>query len=511
MQLLISANNQLEADQLYLPINGNFDWWKGGNDLAYQAYNVATDKDLAYYLSVQRARLQYLLSSYASTGLQLQKLLNLAAGPSTVAGLSQQTSLVQRWKDIATTLTQYQQKATTNTLSALEKFISVDMSQLTITTCEKNTTLNPTTDYFSQTENRLKMLLRTHCQTLAQTESISAYDRVVQAFNQYLAGWFPFVPKSLTPTAPGVSYNTLVDFYSTFGNDLNTSRALLVAIKNPSMEDQARLDFLNNLADSLGFLLINQEKGGYQTPSYAYQVWFRVNRSEEVGGNQIAAWAFAGGPQTVTPLDKVNQGLWNYGENTQATFTWAKDSPYLPANVSADPSMYITPKAVAYTYSDDWSLLRMILTHQVPLPQMNGAQREKYSILLQYNTTVSPSTNPAVKSFASFIPDVRVYLGVSLLNAANDKPLAFPTFPYTAPSFLTLGRQYQYPVPPAPPPRTYSRYHTVPHPQPKVPPPALGWNTSHPGTQFAWNVSEKPVDPRESLHHMAETRQSSEI
>ena len=63
--LLSSVNQLLEDDRLYNFKDNNFSWWSGQGEVSLAAYEVRDNKELNYYLSVQRDRIRHLAQEYA--------------------------------------------------------------------------------------------------------------------------------------------------------------------------------------------------------------------------------------------------------------------------------------------------------------------------------------------------------------------------------------------------------------------------------------------------------------
>src|SRR6185437_5485999 len=66
---------------------------------------------------------------------------------------------------------------------------------------------------------------------------------------------------------------------------------------------------------------------------------------------------------TVHGSDPATKLHWNYGDPVSLTLRWAKNSPFLPANIPSatrNLSPQVNGDTVSWTFKDGWSFIRFI-------------------------------------------------------------------------------------------------------------------------------------------------------
>ena len=201
------------------------------------------------------------------------------------------------------------------------------------------------------------------CGGAAYGDAVSEYGDLSEAFNQDLAGRFPFGPASAPDADPG----DVKRFYNRFGADLPALRGQLGAIQGYARAGAPQfVDQLIAVQTALAPMLADPAPDAALT--YSVNVEFRTNIGSDPGANQIAEAVLQFGQQKLSSFAASKTMVWTNGQPVRMTLRWATNAPTIPAG--ADEAAEDVPgPAVVFRYGGTWSLLRMI-AEQRPEPAL---------------------------------------------------------------------------------------------------------------------------------------------
>lgn len=440
--LLRSIDRLLQAETPYVPKGGTFEWWSGEKAVALAAYEAGDPEELLAYLDAQRSRLGQIADQYADP------VLRVIGGKARYRDPGMR-SLINKWEGILAELRKYESKKPGNSVAALEGWIAADLTAIDANNCARalaprRLDQNPG-DFFLQTRSALRRQLYLRCQELTEGQALAAYEKIAAAFNQRLAGRFPFaeaVPGRLDREADPEEIRR---FFRVFDANAATIREL--APGDPRFGDdeeeiRAFIDQLGKVRALFAPFLDAPKK--IEQPTFDFEVEFRANARNEMGGNQIIRWELVNGDQRIVRGAPEPRGRWTLGQPVALTLQWAKDAPVLPlppSPPSAQPRMRVEGRTVSWRYGGRWSLLALLREYASSPADFAGFEDPRPQTLrLAVDTGTEPAAEEKGKEKNKGEPpapektgEVRVFVRVTLLTPDKKEEIELPDFPSRAP------------------------------------------------------------------------------
>lgn len=450
--VLRGVDRLLAAERPYLPRGGDFSWWDGDRAVVFPAYDVENAEELAAYLTAQRSRLSQLADQYADPALRL-------LGDAERHQDSALRILILKWQAILSALHGYEAKRPGNSVASLETWIAQGMADVQGGNCLR--VLRPTrldqgglSDFFFQTRNALRGDLYKRCRDLTQDRVLIAYQDIERAFNQRLAGRFPFsagLPGALDNQADPEDVRA---FFRVFDKRAPIFQDLPDNDRRFGDDQREVLAFISRLTDVrklfAGFL---DDPLQPDLPTFGLDVELRTNLRAEKDGNQIIVWKLQSGRQTFVRGGAESRGSWTAKDRVALTLQWAKDglvgplapqSPAPPSQTPAgQPHMKVAGPVVTYEYAGPWSLFALLREYAGrPADFAGGGDPRPQTLRFAVDTgPVPPVTEDEKDAKKPPAPRERtgqavVYVRVTLTSLEKDKrqDLELPPFPSRAPS-----------------------------------------------------------------------------
>lgn len=367
-------------------------------------YGLTSETDLANYLDGEE-----------------QSAINLEAGATPLVKLlhsiGNQSPALATWQKYDKDISKLAAKAPNSPIAQLTGYIQSDLNLIDPQHGCKIVGSGGSTDKFLNMRAQLAELALTRCEQVA----IARYNAIATAFNQLLAGHFPF--SANLDTRPGAEADPakVAQFYVVFDHDSpGLAGALETAVANPTMAQ----DFLESLAQLRPIVL---SAATPPTPALSVAVRFGTNREHEYLADHIAQWTLNLGQQAISSSTSAEGALpqWQYGEPVTLNVRYAFDSPIVPAAVNPSPAAQVQGTTVTYTYNDAWSLIALLADH----PAETAGVQNQYSLNIP-NRYVAANTTTAPK-------DTVAYMQIELLPAGAKPgavPLTVPVIPSAAPA-----------------------------------------------------------------------------
>lgn len=452
--VLREVSELLYESRLYVPQDRDFSTWNGQEPPAPAAFGAADDNGLKNYLSAQRGRATQLNTSYAQP---------LLATVDTVKSFDPPIAshpVVVSWKRFGTVLSQYGQQAAGNSLADLEDFIATPMSEMTVATCQEELAGSSGSsrgdDYFLAQQGNLASALSQRCDALLVRDGRVGYCRVAADFAKELAGQYPFADKDPGAFGPSAQPAAISRFFGVYDN-------YYVLIDQVPVSDLGAngaeiKTFMAQLAQ-VRALYASFLKQPDTPPTWSFNVSFRTNRGQEVGGNQILTWTIQSGDQQISVTNPfqsatppagssssaasgtesppaaaapgtpdsaaTSTGQWSFGQPASVIFGWAKDSPWQPSATGQEPHVAVSGGNVSYEYGNNpWSLFSLLRDHATS-PPAGPSQTLKFSV----------ATQPVLQGAVAQSDTTVVFLRIQLQSPDDKKALVVPAkFPTKAPS-----------------------------------------------------------------------------
>jgi len=162
---------------------------------------------------------------------------------------------------------------------------------------------------------------------------------------------------------------------------------------------------------------------------------FRVNRDNEVNGNQIMDWYSQVADGRIGHRDNKRGAQWRTNDPISACFRWANDAMLLPAVYQRNEAARINGRTACYAYAGRFALFRMLVANA-----SSPADRGRRSFLrphtLRFETETSLAS--AARDNASLlVTDTRVYVRIGLMLPGGKSAFRLPEFPRRAPEVST--------------------------------------------------------------------------
>jgi type VI secretion system protein ImpL len=456
--LMRAINKEFGAEDFYATMRWDFSRWQLDQPFqSYMLFGASNPDELEVYLADQRTGITDLGSQYAAPVLNFMS----------AQGIQLQSSgRSVNWNTLLGQLDKYDNQKPGNTVAVLENFIRVEMNKVSLDNCPAILTdYTPQYgDYFLQVRNSLRQSLYQRCEQLAgvrialieqrareQMESefyrnLKSYIEIEQSFNNTLAGRFPFSDVPQTEPFAEADPAAIDAFFQLLQANKATAMTALGQCPQYGISPKAALDFMNDLEQvKLFFASFLQKKPLY--PLFDFNLKFRVNENKSpMEPNPIIAWEFTVGKKKFHYQEEPVTGNWGYTDPLTLTLRWAKDAPTVPMPKDAAlPRLKVNEKTVTMTYSNNWSLLLLLLKNKGAGSDFaNGVDIEPYTLRFNVPTAPNPSLPNSIlqaQPRTLVTPEVVVYIRLSLVTPSQKDPLIVPeTFPKSAPRLTNRTR-----------------------------------------------------------------------
>jgi hypothetical protein len=429
---------------------------------SYIAFGTANPDELEVYLATQREGIAELAQQFA------EPVLNFMAAQN----ITPQSSV--DWKQILDQLDKYGAKKPGNTVSLLENFIRAEMDSVKLDNCAviiSGSSLEPL-DFFIRRRNALRQPFYQRCQQLALEEmlrlrrieldearaarekkedefynALGSYWNIQKAFDQNLAGKFPFSDLPQAEPFGEATPDEIAAFFKVFTDNKDAAIKILKEAPGYGISNTEALLFLKRM-ETISVLFAAFLDKKQQFPAFDFNLRFRANDPTLVenkpanAANQIIDWTFtvAGKRFLYREQDeKPPEGIWGYGNPLSLSLRWANDSPTIPSAVfPAQAHMKLEGQTVTLRYENNWSLLLLLLRYKGQSEDFKqGVDVKPYTIKLTVPTQPNPKLSNVLQRAQP--PEIKttfvdVLMRVSLLAPGKKDPLILPdVFPTRAP------------------------------------------------------------------------------
>ncbi|MCA9524708.1 MAG: hypothetical protein KC549_00240 [Myxococcales bacterium] len=424
--LLAQVDSLLTYEKLYQIRADDFSWADSDQPPGVVAFGARDTNDLHARLEVQRKTIQNLANDFARP---LDEVITNIGEPV----VSHRD--VTRWKDILAVLDDFEKKVPGNSLEDLERFIEDKLNNIKLENCRKqlDETIDKygSKDYFKGRKYVIATEMQRRCDAILKRETVNGYVQLQRYFAERLMGRFPFAgPDTLAEAETG----EVVQFYKMF----DQSAGAFAAMMNPD-SGSARALFGDSADEVQRFLEQVQQvrklfepilKSEDQNPDLVLDTEFdfRVNRDNELGGNQIIDWYASLGDQRVELHSNKRSAQWRTNDQVGVCFRWALDADYIPAPNQRNEQARVNGREVCYVYAGRWSLLRLLLTHAT-----TAADRGRRSFLRPHTLRFETETSSARGGAGLLATETRVYTRIGLQVPGEKSAFKLPDFPRRAP------------------------------------------------------------------------------
>ena len=434
-RILRDVDRVLSEDGIYGVKEGSIARWDGTRRLALTAFEVNDGKDLEQYLELQRDRVRLLARDYAEPLLTWV----LARGERRTP---EQARVVAKWQRIVAELERYDAKKPGNSIATLERFILVDMDQITrrnyFQRISARDLSEESADFFLQKRNALRRDLYRRAQAIGDSAAATEYAEIESAFNRKLAGRFPFADARGIRADAEVDLEALREFYQVFDRYAKPAREVLKRSVRFAGGNDGAIDFLDQMDAVRAFLAPLLDRKAPAGPGFDLDIDFRVNREREVGGRQIIDWTMQVGDHKVRYRDAKRQVRWHVGDPIRVSLRWAKDYPHAPTSDGTE-GVSVEDRTVTWDYPTGWSLLALLMRQAAGSAEGDGLLDPRpttlrFAVAMRPDRVSGAAAEPAELN-------TRVYIRVVLSSGEKKDPLRLPAFPARAPQLTATARR----------------------------------------------------------------------
>jgi type VI secretion system protein ImpL len=428
--VLAGADALLDAQGLYVPRDGGFDWWNGETPVAFPAFGVRDTAGLDVYLASQLAAVQQVYGMYVEPVLALLDSeamagWNAAPPPDAHAVLA----AVERWKGLAEQLAAYTAKKPSS-VGALETLIGQAMLAVAPGSCAPAGRGVRGGDWFAARHEHIRGELYARCRQLSARVAAAGYRDLRDAFQSTLAGRFPFAPADARADADPAD---VADFFRLYAAREPARRSILSGNEGVGGPGSAAADWLRRMDAAAAFLapLAAADTGG--GPAYLVAAEFRVAHDRESGADQVAGWQLRVGDRSLTPRDSAGAALpWSPGTPVWGLFRWADGSPLRPSAAGLPWPARVDGAQLGYGYGGTWALLRLV--------RARGTTGPAHTLAFPATVVTAPIHAPQATPGAG-PGSALLFVRVRLMDPATARERVMPTFPSEAPALGAGDRE----------------------------------------------------------------------
>lgn len=423
--LIEEADSLFSAGSLYVPRGGDFDFWDGDPGLALDAFRARDPFELRDVLAQQRGRIGIIANGYVKPVANFLDALEVRLS-------DRETALLSKWRRIVDELAKFELQQADNTVAELERFITGPMMDVSFANCAETlddaVSEQRSADFFLERISRLSRGIRDRCRDLAGVEAQSAYNAIGDAFDDHLAGRYPFTLTPYEADMREVSPRDLRAFFARYDREVEAARIALEQASDLGFERDRALEFIAQMDRVRAFFTPwLASSTGEDSPVFDLTVSFRVNRERELGGDQVISWELAAGGDTVTLRGENKMLRWGLGETIEVRLRWAENSNMVPAAAVDQPSVRVDGRTVALVYENIWSLVDLIRRHR--------AGSDDFTEFVDPRPHTLRLDIPTRPVGGGTIEPARLFLRVELSAQQDGQPvpLVMTPFPYEAP------------------------------------------------------------------------------
>ncbi len=345
--------------------------------------------------------------------------------------------LVEKWSKIIGVLADYEKKVPGNSLEDLERFVEEELNRVLLATCEdqlkRHVNRYERDDFFKEAKYQIGSTMIRRCREDLRKFTLRGYVEVYTLFTERLAGRFPFAgPDVIAEVETGdiVAFYQLFDKYAGAFKVFSKTNIVGGPIFGNSNTDVLRfIQQVESMRPLFAPLLAAED----ENPDLILDIDFdfRVNRDNEVNGNQIIDWYGQVADTRIGHRDNKRGAQWRTNDPISVCFRWAKDAMFLPAVNQRNEAARINGRTACYAYAGRFALFRMLVANA-----SSPADRGRRSFLrphtLRFETETSLAS-AALDNASLLVTDTRVYVRIGLMLPGGKSAFRLPEFPRRGP------------------------------------------------------------------------------
>ncbi|MDR2781181.1 MAG: hypothetical protein LBB21_01820 [Holosporaceae bacterium] len=392
-----------------------FDNWDGNTTPRY--LNIDNQEGLKQYLTAQFERIRFLAKDLASP------IVDLLSMPHFIEKVKNR-KILNKWKEIINSVYDYESKKPGNSITALENFISDNLSKISIGSFDEQgeiKTISQTGgDYFLSKRSDVAKSLMSRADVIQYEKAANAYTKIQKFFNENLAYKFPFGKSKIDATLKDIE--NFINLY-----EQNSQNVLNVLDKNQKRKNvnEKSLEFLESMNDKLiPFLktwIAHSKTSDANNALITFNVQTRPSPELESLTSSVMDREFK--IDNVQIADNANALFFN-GNKVDMLFSWVSSSDEKPNEKSATGNMLIEGSNVTFSYDGKWAMLRLIEENKT-----NKEAESSNGVMLQFNVPIIDTS----KKNSELTSKMVIKITPMIKDGDKTSPMAWPIFPESCP------------------------------------------------------------------------------
>lgn len=413
MELLQRIDALFNAEKPYSARTAIFDSWDGDNSPKY--LDISNQNDLRQYLSMQFAHIKFLAKDLAEPVVDLLSI-------ETIKEHVQNTSLLEKWKDIITSVDDYIQKKPGNSISALEDFISQTLKKVEIDTFDEKGDIKDISDaggdYFIQTRSSVAKSLLSRADEVKYDRASKVYMQISDFFNNNLKGKAPF-----DNSEEDASLRDIEILIQKYDKGAKNARNILKKHQEAKDVNQDAIDFLETLDKAMPFLKLwlQHSKGNDENSALVlFKLETRPEPSMEANVSAVIDRNFNINDKKISNSENV---LYFNKDAVDVSFKWIEAADDKPQQISV-ADLKSDGVTASFKQTGKWALFKLIGQHK-----MNSDTDNPNGVLLKFEIPTEQQENTDETSKTTIV------MKLTPLKKDGDKftQITWPIFPKFAP------------------------------------------------------------------------------
>jgi hypothetical protein len=412
MGLLEKVDALFNLETPYSTGGAVFDGWNGDRNPKF--LNIGEEQALKKYLLSQFNRLKFLAKDLASP------IVELLSMPPFAINLRDQT-LLDKWREIITSIDDYEAQKPGNSIAVLESFLSDTLKQVSINSFDPQGEIKSISedsgDFFATKRADVAKALISRADLIQYDKAAASYKAIQLFFNKSLAHKFPFGDSEEEATLTDIE--RLIKIYDQQSTNLES---VLEGNAERKQINPQVFDFLKSMDKLIPFLrtwISHVKSSDAQSAIVSFTVALRPSPETEAFTSSVLERQLR--VKNVEVQDNGNTVFFN-NDPVEMQFSWVEDADEKPYENNLPKNLKVEQPNATFSFTGRWGMFRLIEEHK-----MNKEVEYPNGILVQFDVPIINQSNDVLTS--------KMVLKITPQMKDGDKmtPMMWPVFPSTCP------------------------------------------------------------------------------
>lgn len=393
--------------------NEIFDTWTGERNPKF--LNIGEGPALKKYMLSQFNRLKFLAKDLASPVVELLSM------PIFQSDIRDHT-LLDKWREIITSIDDYEAQKPGNSIAALESFLSETLKKVDINSFDPEGEIRSISEeegnFFENTRANVAKALMSRADIIQYDRAAAAYSAIQSFFNQNLSHKFPFGASQEEASVTDVERFLRIYDQQQSVNIEGVLRGNAER-KNINPDALVFLKSLENLAPFLRSWIKHVKTSDIQSSVMSFLVTMRPSPDIEAFTASVLERKIR-----VKDVDVEDNGRAIFFNNdpVEVEFVWVDGGDEKPYDHNLPKNLKIEDVNATFSYGGTWGMFRMIEEHK-----MNKNIEYANGVFLEFDVPVftEDNTNVTSKMILKIVPEIK--------DGDKFTPITWPVFPSRAP------------------------------------------------------------------------------